>query len=39
MTLRSQLDGDTNTFSLSGDETNHDGMPWLVGAAATSLMQ
>ncbi|MPN35193.1 hypothetical protein SDC9_182690 [bioreactor metagenome] len=39
MTLRSQLDGDTKTYSLAGDETNHDGMPWLVGAAATSLMQ
>jgi len=32
------IDGDPTIWSLRGDETNHDGMPWLVGDLATGLL-
>ena len=33
------ITGSTQIYSLSGGEVNHDAMRWLVGQAATNLMQ
>lgn len=32
------ITGSTTVYTLSGNESNHDAMPWLVGADATSLL-